>query len=288
VKPAPFAYHAPETVDETLELLADGEARVLAGGQSLVPLMKFRLAKPSVLVDVNGVAGLAGVSYDDGTLRIGATTRQQSLVDDATAARSHPLLRAAAGRAGYLATRHRGTVGGSLAYAAPWAELTAAVVALDARIHVRSTRGERVVAAREFFLGPHETALAQDELLTELVLPAAALRSGAGFQEVTTGHGGYLHAAAAATVTVDDAGRCEAAELVVLGVGPTPTRLDVAPKLQGSALEEDTLAELDSLFVDLEPPDGVGVSGTYRLRVARALARRALADAHAAATAAAA
>jgi len=288
VKPAPFAYHAPETVDETLELLADGEAQVLAGGQSLVPLMKFRLAKPSVLVDVNGVAGLAGVSHDDGTLRIGATTRQQSLVDDATAARSHPLLQAAAGRAGYLATRHRGTVGGSLAYAAPWAELTAAVVALDATIHVRSTRGERVVAAREFFLGPHETALAQDELLTELVLPAAAPRSGAGFQEVTTGHGGYLHAAAAATVTVDDAGRCEAAELVVLGVGPTPTRLDVAPKLQGSALEEDTLAELDSLFVDLEPPDGVGVSGTYRLRVARALARRALADAHAAATAAAA
>lgn len=288
MKPAPFAYHAPETVDETLELLADGEARVLAGGQSLVPLMKLRLAKPSVLVDVNGVAGLAGVSHDDGTLRIGAATRQQSLVVDDAATRSHPLLHAAAGRAGYLATRHRGTVGGSLAYAAPWAELTAAAVALDARIHVRSTRGERVVAAREFFHGPHETALAPDELLTEVVLPAAAPRSGAGFQEVTTGHGGYLHAAAAATVTVDDAGRCETAELVLLGVGPTPARLDVASRLQGTAVEEDALAELDALFVDLEPPDGIGVSGTYRRRVARALARRALADAHAAATAAAA
>jgi CO/xanthine dehydrogenase FAD-binding subunit len=283
VKPAPFAYHAPETVEETLELLADGEARVLAGGQSLVPLMKLRLAKPAVLVDVNGVAGLAAVSHDDGTLRIGAATRQQSLVDDDTAARSHPLLRAAAGRAGYLATRHRGTVGGSLAYAAPWAELTAAVVALDARIHVRSTRGERVVAAREFFQGPHETALAPDELLTEVVVPAAAPRSGAGFHEVTTGHGGYLHAAAAATVTVDDAGRCATAELVVLGVGPTPTRLDVVPQLEGTALEEDALAELDSLFAELEPADGVGVSGTYRRRVARSLARRALADAHAAA-----
>jgi CO/xanthine dehydrogenase FAD-binding subunit len=288
VKPAPFAYHAPETVDETLELLADGEARVLAGGQSLVPLMKFRIAKPSVLVDVNGVAGLAGVSYDDGTLRIGATTRQQTLVDDDAAAGSHPLLRAAGGHAGYLATRHRGTVGGSLAYAAPWAELTAAVVVLEASIHVRSARGERVVPAREFFHGPHETALAPDELLTEVVLPAAPPRSGAGFHEVTTGHGGYLHAAAAATVTVDAAGSCETAELVVLGVGPTPARLDVAPKLQGTAFEEDALAELDALFADLEPPDGVGVSGTYRRRVARALARRALADAHAAATAAAA
>jgi CO/xanthine dehydrogenase FAD-binding subunit len=288
VKPAPFAYHAPETIEETLELLADGEARVLAGGQSLVPLMKLRLAKPAVLVDVNGVTELAGVATDDGTLRIGATTRQQTLVDDATAARSHPLLRAAAGRAGYLATRHRGTIGGSLAYAAPWAELTAAVVALDARIHVRSNRGARVVSAREFFHGPHETALAPDELLTEVVLPAAAPRSGAGFHEVTTGHGGYLHAAAAATVTVDDASRCAAAELVVLGVGPTPTRLDVAQKLKGTALEEDALGEIDSLFVDLAPPDGVGVSGTYRRRVVRALARRALADAHAAATAAAA
>lgn len=288
MKPAPFTYHAPETLAEALELLADGEASVLAGGQSLVPLMKLRLAKPSALVDVNGVGELEGLSHDGGSLRIGATTRQQALVDDAACARSHPLLRAAGGHAGYLATRHRGTVGGSLAYAAPWAELTAAAVALDASIHLRSTRGERVVAAREFFHGPHETALTPDELLTEVVLPAAPPRSGAGFHEVTTGHGGYLHAAAAATVTVDGAGRCEAAELVVLGVGPTPTRLDVAPRLQGTALEEDALAELDALFVDLEPPDGVVVSGIYRRRVARSLARRALADAHAAAKAAAA
>lgn len=283
MKPAPFAYHAPETLDEALELLADGEASVLAGGQSLVPLMKLRLAKPSVLVDVNGVGELDGLSHDGGSLRIGATTRQQTLVDDHACARSHPLLRAAGCHAGYLATRHRGTVGGSLAYAAPWAELTAAVVALDARIHVRSTRGERVVAAREFFHGPHETALAPDELLTEVVIPAAAPRSGAGFHEVTTGHGGYLHAAAAATVTVDDAGRCANAELVVLGVGPTPTRLYVVSQLKGTALEEDALVELDSLFAELEPPDGVVVSGTYRRRVARSLARRALGDAHAAA-----
>jgi len=126
MKPAPFAYHAPQTLDEALELLSEGHARVLAGGQSLVPLMKMRLARPSILVDVNGVAGLDGLAHDGGELRIGAVTRQQALADDEEVARSQPLLRAAGLRAGYLATRHRGTVGGSLAHAAPWAELTAA------------------------------------------------------------------------------------------------------------------------------------------------------------------
>jgi aerobic carbon-monoxide dehydrogenase medium subunit len=282
VKPAPFTYHAPETLDEALVLLSQGEAQVLAGGQSLVPLMKLRVAKPSVLVDVNRIAELAGISNGGGVLRIGATTRQQALVDHETAARSHPLLRAAAGHAGYLATRHRGTVGGSLAFAAPWAELTAAAVALDARIHLRSASGERIVEARSFFHGPHRTALVPGELLTEVTVPAAAPRTGAGFHEATTGHGGYLHAAAAATVTVDEGGRCEAAELVTLGVGPAPSRLDVAPLLAGTALEEDALAEVDALFDDLDAPDGVVVSGAYRRNVARVLARRALADAHAA------
>jgi aerobic carbon-monoxide dehydrogenase medium subunit len=287
VKPAPFEYHAPETLEEALELLASGEASVLAGGQSLVPLMKLRVARPSALVDVNGVSALAGISNTGGALRIGATTRQQALVEDASAGRSHPLLRAAGRHAGYLATRHRGTVGGSLAFAAPWAELTAAVVALDATIHIRSSHGERVVGARDFFHGPHRTALDADELLTEVIVPAAAPRTGAGFHEVTTGNGGYLHVAAAATVTVDEFGRCETAELVLLGVGPAPRRLDVASPLAGMELGEDALVEVDRLLDGVEAPDDAVVSGTYRLRVARALARRALLDAHAAAGAAA-
>lgn len=279
MKPAPFDYHAPDTVDEAVELLAQGDARVLAGGQSLVPLMKFRLAKPAVLVDVNRVAGLDGIHREDGALRIGAVTRQQTLVESDEAASAQPLLCAAGRQAGYLATRHRGTVGGSLAYAAPWAELTAAVVALDAQLHVRSARGERVLPAREFFRGPHETALEPDELLTEIVVPSMPPRTGVGFHEVTTGHGGYLHAAAAATVTVGDDGACADAELVLLGVDATPYRLDVAERLRGSDLDQAALDAVDELVAGLDPPDGVDVSGAYRRRVAGALARRALADA---------
>lgn len=280
MKPAPFAYHAPDTVDEVLELLGRGNgARVLAGGQSLVPLLKFRVAKPTALVDVNRVPGLDLVEERDGELRIGALTRQQALVDDELAARLHPLLRAAGRRAGFLATRHRGTVGGSLAYAAPWAELTAAVVALDAQVHVRSTRGERTIPAREFFRGPHETALETDELLCEIAIPAPLPRTGAGFHEVTTGHGGgYLHAAAAATVTIDEAGSCTAAELVLLRVARVPHRLDVG-HLRGSTLAPDALTAVDGQIAALDPPGDVEVSGLYRKRVARALARRALLDA---------
>ena len=279
MKPAPFVYHAPESVDEVLDLLARGDdTRVLAGGQSLVPLMKFRILKPAVLVDVNRVAGLAAVEEHDGALRVGALTRQQALVDDDVAARAQPLLRAAGRHAGYLATRHRGTLGGSLAYAAPWAELTAAAVVLDATVHVRSIRGERTIAARDFFHGPHETALAQDELLTDVSFPARSPRSGGGFHEATTGHGGYLNVAAAATVALDEAGACSAAEVVLLRVAATPYRLDTAA-LRGSALEDDALAELDGELAGLDPPGDIEVSGSYRKRVARSLARRALLDA---------
>ena len=277
MKPAPFAYRSPETLEEALDLLALGDdARVLAGGQSLVPLMKFRIEKPAVVIDVNRVPGLDQIETADGELRIGALTRQQTLLESDVASATQPLLRAAGQHAGYLATRHRGTVGGSLAYAAPWAELTAASVALDARIHVRSKRGERTVAAREFFVGAHTTVLEPDELLTGVAIPAMAPRTGVGFHEVTTCHGGYLHVAAAATVTLDGAGACLDAELVLLRVAPTPHRVDVAPALRGAPLNGAALDAIDGLIVELEPADEIEVSGTYLRRVAGTLARRAL------------
>lgn len=156
MKPARFAYEAPETLDEALALLAQGDdARILAGGQSLVPLLNARELKPSLLIDVNRVPGLDVIAERDGVLRIGALTRQQTLLDNGLAHRAQPLLREAGRYAGYLATRHRGTIGGSLAYAAPWAELTAAVVALNAQLEIRSARGERTVSARSFFRAPH-------------------------------------------------------------------------------------------------------------------------------------
>lgn len=278
MKPAPFVYHAPTTVEETLELLANGDgAQVLAGGQSLVPLMKMRLAKPSVLVDVNGVEGLDGMEHG-GELRIGALVRQQALLDNADVGRSHPLLQQAGRKAGFLATRHRGTVGGSLAYAAPWAELTAASVALDAWIDVRSARGERTVAAREFFVGPQETVLEPDELLTRIRIPALPARTGTGFHEQSARHGDYAQVAAAAVITLDEAGACAAAELVLLRVAPTPHRVDLTA-LAGRPLDGEALDEAVAPLRELDPPDDIEASGTHRRRVAVTLARRALQDA---------
>ena len=169
---------------------------MLAGGQSLVQLMKFRTAKPSALVDVNGVAGLDVLEERDGELHVGATVRQQRLLDDPLVAEGWPLLREAARFVGYLETRRRGTVCGSLAFAAPWAELTAAAVALDAAIDVRSARGERTIAARDFFLGPHKTVLEPDELIVKARFPRPAAGTGAGFHEISVRHRDYAQLAA--------------------------------------------------------------------------------------------
>jgi aerobic carbon-monoxide dehydrogenase medium subunit len=272
VKPPPFEYHAPDTVDEALELLTRGEGTcVLAGGQSLVQLMKFRLAKPSVLVDVNGVSGLDVLEERDGELRVGAVVRQQRLLEDELVAR-WPLLCEATRFVGYKETRRRGTVGGSLAFAAPWAELTAAAVALDASVDVRSARGGRTIAAREFFHGPNRTALEPDELITCARFPPPAARSGAAFHEVGARYRDYAQLAAGAVVTVDEGGTCTAAELVLLRVADTPHRLDATEAVN----DESTLQEL---LAGIDPPDDLEASAAHRRRLAPVLARRALRDA---------
>jgi aerobic carbon-monoxide dehydrogenase medium subunit len=266
VKPPPFDYHAPKTVDEAVELLASREgARVLAGGQSLVQLMKFRLAKPAALVDINGVAGLDSIERVNGEVRIGALVRQQTLLEDDVIAGACPLVRAAARFVGYQETRRRGTLAGSLAFAAPWGELTGVAVALDASIEVRSVRGERSIAARQFFRGPHATALEADELIVGVRVPVAPTGSGASFHEVSARYRDYAQVAAAAVVSP---GR--PAELVLLCVAQIPYRV---------ALEDDDA--LDELLAGVEPIDDVEASATYRRRVAPVLARRALRDARA-------
>ena len=279
MKPAPFEYHRPKSVDEAVELLASAPGvRVLAGGQSLVPLMKVRIIKPAALVDVNDLPGLAGIKTKDGTLRIGAATRQQQLVESPVARQAHPLLAEAGRHAGYLATRHRGTVGGSLAFAAPWAELTAAAVALDAQIEARSSRGTRTIAARDFFRGPNETALEPDELLTAVHVGAARPRTGSAFHEVSPRYRDFAIVAAAATITLDDAGTCTAAELVLLRVAPTPYRVDVS-RLVGTAVDDDVVDALADALSAIDPPSDVEASGAHRRRVALSLARRAVRDA---------
>ena len=244
---------------------------MLAGGQSLVQLMKFRTAKPSALVDVNGVAGLDVLEEQDGELHVGAIVRQQRLLEDGIVD-GWPLLREAARYVGYLETRRRGTVCGSLAFAAPWAELTAAAVALDASIDVRSARGERTIAVRDFILGPHQTALEPDELITKARFPKPAERTGAGFHEISDRYRDYAQLAAAALVTVDGTGKPAAAELVLLRVADTPHRIDAT-----TAVDDDDA--LHDLLADLDPPSDLEVSASHRRRVAPVLARRALRDA---------
>ena len=273
MKPPPFAYHAPETVDEALELLARGDgARVLAGGQSLVQLMKFRLEKPTALIDVNRVAGLDALEERDGELHVGALVRQQRLLESELVAGGWPLLREAARFVGYKETRRRGTVGGSLAFAAPWAELTAAAVALDAAIDVRSANRARTLAAREFFHGPNQTALEADELIVGVRFPAPVARTGAAFHEHSARYRDYAQVAACAVVAVDDHGACTGAELVLLRVAATPYRVDATAAVG----DGDALA---GLLASIEPQDDIEASGAHRRRLAHVLARRALSDA---------
>ncbi len=258
MKPPPFEYHAPKTVDEAVGLLADG-AQVLAGGQSLLQLLRFRAVKPSALVDINGVAGLDAIEEGEGGLHVAPLVRQQTLLEDETVARGWPLLREAAKFVGYKATRHRGTVGGSLAFAAPWAELTAAAVALEAKIDVRSAGGERTLEACSFFLGPNRTALGPGELITGVRFPKSP--PGAAFHEVSARYRDYAQVAAAAVVTPG-----EKAQVVLLRVADTPYVLDA---------DSDTL----EFSLEVTPPEDVEASSVYRRRVATVLARRALADA---------
>jgi carbon-monoxide dehydrogenase medium subunit len=268
VKPAPFEYHAPSTVEEALQLLAEGNgAYALAGGQSLVQLMKFRQLKPTALIDLNGVSGLEVLEARDGELYVGALVRQQRLLEDEFVADGWPLLREAARFVGYKETRRRGTVGGSIAFAAPWAELTAAAVALDAQIDVRSLNAERTIPARSFFRGPHATLLEPGELIVRVRFPAAAARSGAAFHEVSARYRDYAQLAAAAVVSLDGA-----AELVLLRVAETPLLLDASNALE----DEDALKQL---LASIEPMDDLEVTAAHRRRVAPVLARRALSEA---------
>jgi carbon-monoxide dehydrogenase medium subunit len=272
MKPPPFAYHAPATVEETLGLLDGDDVRVLAGGQSLVQLLKFRRIRPTALVDINGVAGLDAIEEHDGDLRIGALVRQQRLLEDEHIARHQPLLREAARHVGYVETRRRGTVGGSIAFGAPWAELSAAAVALDATIEVRSSDGDREIPAREFFLGPNETALARGELVVAVRFPARAGRSGAACHEVSARHRDYARVAAAAVVDVDADGGCRSATVAMLRIADRPVLLDCTDAMRDGG-------GVGGLLEGITPPDDIEASGAYRRRVAPVLAQRALRDA---------
>jgi carbon-monoxide dehydrogenase medium subunit len=282
LKPAPFRYFAPQTLDEALALLAEHgyDAKPLAGGQSLVPAMNFRLAQPAVLVDLNRIPELSFVrAADDGGLRIGAMTRQRALERDPQVATRAPLVHEAMPHIAHVQIRNRGTVGGSLAHADPAAELPAVALALDASFRLRSGRGERWVAAGEFFVSLFTTALEPDELLVEVTLPPLQPRTGWAIQEVARRHGDYALVGVAATLTLDDAGRCRQARIALLSVGDGPVAAHKAAAfLVGERPTPDLITTVAETVAqqEIDPASDIHASAAYRRHLAKILTRKAL------------
>ena len=274
-----FDYEAPKTVSEAVELLAEhlDEASVLAGGQSLIPLLAMRLAYPAVLIDINGIAELSGVSAANGWVTIGAMTREYVAEDSETVAGTVPLLAAALPLIGHEAIRSRGTIGGSLAHADPAAELPAVARALDAEFVVRGQSGERVVPAAEWFEGFLTTSRRPDELLTEVRFPAAERGTGISFQEVARRHGDFAIVGLAASLTLSG-GAISDARLAFSGVSDVPVRaVGAEDLLAGEGPSPELFDEAARRATDdIDPPADLHGSSDYRRKVAGALARRGL------------
>ncbi|MCP4201575.1 MAG: xanthine dehydrogenase family protein subunit M [bacterium] len=285
MKPPPFDYLAPGSLDETLGLLAEkgGEAKVLAGGQSLVPVLNFRLAQPTFLVDLNGVDELDYIEVeDDGSVRIGAMARQRRLELDTRVHGQVPLLAVTMPLIAHPQIRNRGTVGGSLAHADPSGELPVAAVALEAELVLRSHRGERTVPAADFCQGLMTTALAEDELLCELRVRATPRRTGWEFREIARRHGDYAHAGVAARLTLGDDGKISAARLVYLSAGEVPmSAVRACAILEGEQPSEELFAEaaLTAGRDEVDPSDDIHATAAFKRHLAEALTRRVLATA---------
>jgi aerobic carbon-monoxide dehydrogenase medium subunit len=280
MKPAPFRYVLAESLGHALDAKAAhrDEARFLAGGQSLVPAMNFRLAQPAVLVDLNRLDALAGVRAAAGAVRLGAMTRNRAIERDAALARAQPLVTEAIAHVAHPQIRNRGTIGGNLAHADPASEMPAVMLALGARLRAVSKRGERWIAARDFFQGLFTTALAADELLAEVELPALPERTGTCFLEVARRHGDYPMMGVAAVVTLDATGRCTRASLAYCNAGDTArAAVSAAAALAGARIDDATARGAAATAKgEIEPRGNVHASVAYQRHLAEVLTRRAL------------
>jgi CO/xanthine dehydrogenase FAD-binding subunit len=311
VKPAPFEYFCPATLDEALALLAEhgSDAKPLAGGQSLIPAMNFRLATPAVLVDLNGIADLAHVRRGEGCLRIGGMTRHRTLETNSVVGADQPLIAETMPFVAHQAIRTRGTIGGSLAHADPAAELPAVMLALEATIKLQKQAGARSVPAAEFFTGLFSTAIEPGEIITEVELPRPQHRdrTGYAFDEISRRHGDFALAGAAAVVSTDAHGVCTSARVALLSVADRPviaeqvsqalvgqqvtpvgqrTPLGVSGPPMGqrphpggqrpiAQLIRDA-AEASAASTDIDPASDIHASSRYRRRLAAVLIRRVL------------
>jgi CO/xanthine dehydrogenase FAD-binding subunit len=281
VKPAPFAYARPDTLDEALALLAShgSDARPIAGGQSLVPAMNFRLAQPAMLVDLNRVRELDGIEEVAEGIRIRGMTRQRALEQSAVVATLAPLVAESMPFVAHAPIRTRGTLGGSLAHADPAAELPAVMVALDATIGVRSQSARRSIPAEEFFIDIYTTALEAGELVVDVTVPPMPPGSGWAFEEVSRRHGDFALAGAAAVVTLDQHGAVGGARIALLGLHARPVlALEATRALVGSV---PTGAAVDAAAdaatrLDCDPFSDIHASRAYRRHLAGVMVRRAL------------
>jgi CO/xanthine dehydrogenase FAD-binding subunit len=280
MKPAPFDYVRPETLAQACELLADEDARAIAGGQTLVPMLAMRLARPNRLVDILRLPGLSGIRVDGDAIAIGATTRQAHALHDPLVAASVPLLARALPWVGHPPTRNRGTVGGSIANADPSAEIPLVAATLGAEIVLTTTDGEASMPADEFFIGPMLTSIMPGQCVSAVRFPVwTGERIGIGFHEINARKSDFAFVAAAAQVALDEDGRCRRLALGIGGVGDRPTAVDVS-QLIGTELETKAITEaVTAATADLDAMNDLHASADYRRRVAIALGTRALSDA---------
>jgi len=282
MKPAKFEYVLPSTVDAAVEALvaSNGEGKVLAGGQSLLPLLNFRMARPAVLVDINGIKGLSYIEERGDRIAVGALTRHRELEQSPLIAAKLPVMAAAMRHVAHLAIRNRGTIGGSLSHADPAAELPMMAMLLDAQLRVVSTNGMRSVAAHDFFQDALLVDLAEDELVTEVALPKLPPRTGWGFAEVSRRSGDFALAAVAVTLTLsgDTIGQ---ARIAMTGVAPTPRRVSEAEALLTGARIDQVMTQrvIAAVRGATEPQTDLHASSDYRRHLVGVLAGRALADA---------
>ena len=282
MKPSPFSYHRPRTVEEAVELLGalGEEGKVLAGGQSLVPLMSMRLAAPAHLVDVNHIPELDTVAVTAAGVRVGATARHARVEKDAAAYDAAPLLRQGLVNVAHPTIRNRGTTVGSLVHADPSAEMPAVLALLGGSVELLSTAGSREVAAADFFVGPMESALRPGELAVGATFHRPPPRSGSAFVELARRHGDYALCGVAALVTTDQDGAVTTARVALISVGPVPVVVDVGAAVHGTGTAFDTGRLPELLDAAIDPESDIHATAEYRRHLAHVLAARALTEAH--------
>lgn len=284
MKPAPFEYYAPDSLEQALDLMGQHaeEAKILAGGQSLVPAMNFRVVQPGVLIDLNRVAELSYVREEGNVLRIGAMTRERELEFNLSISKWTPLLKEAAPHIAHPQIRNRGTIGGSIVNADPAAELPVLMLASDARLKAKNISRERWIDAQDFFVGMFTTALEPDEILVEIELPMSPPRTGWSFMEVAPRAGDYALMGVAALVTLEEQGKCKGARLVYLNAGEGPVKVEAATKLLEGEMLNDPLIEFAALTAsekEINPFGNIHASAEFQRHLANVLTKKVLTQA---------